>query len=68
MTKENKDALRKEELDAARVDLNRQISHFDRLGKGKPDDHEYNLTANGLRRLEQEWKPLHEYLIRRNLQ
>lgn len=34
--------------DAAKKELERQIKHFRKLGEGKPNDHEYNVTADGL--------------------
>lgn len=34
--------------EAAKQELARQIKHFRKLGEGKPDDHEYNVTADGL--------------------
>lgn len=37
--------------EAGRAELVRQIKHFTKLGEGKPEDHEYNLTARGLQNL-----------------
>lgn len=31
------------------LEIKRQIDHYRRLGEGKPNDHEYNVTAEGLR-------------------
>lgn len=37
--------------EAGRAEIIRQIQHFTKLGKDKPEDHEYNLTARGLKEL-----------------
>lgn len=41
----------KRDVMTAFEDMKRQADHFERLGRDKPSDHEYNVTARGLNRL-----------------